>query len=182
MKTSKLFLFFLLPLIGFSCEKNDKQSVLTDLKGQYGFSFNQSLNIWNDFKNKNGNSYSYTTTVGSWTGYGSTTEFKIEEGVIISRTYQRFKINGQDGTKEILESYNETGDGLGTHSKGASLLTIDDLYEACANKYLMADQKSNALYFETSKDGLMTSCGFVPNGCMDDCFQGVIISSVDWPQ
>jgi len=179
MRKIKIFLFSL--LVCMSCEKNDnKLLVLTELKSKEGFNFIQSLNKWNDLKNKNGNSYSYTTTFGSWTGYGYTTEFKIENGVIKSRIYEAFKINGQDGTKEIIETYSETIDNLGTHSKGAPLMTIDALYDVCAKKYLMANETDNTLYFETGKDGLMTMCGFVPIGCMDDCFEGVIISSLDW--
>jgi hypothetical protein len=69
---------------------------------------------------------------------------------------------------------------LGSHDKGVSLLTIDDLYKSCASKYLIADSKNNTLYFDTELNGLMTLCGFVPNGCQDDCYQGVKINSFKW--
>ena len=179
MKIKKMIILLFL-LVSISCEKNNKPSVLTELKSKNGLSYNQSLNKWNELKNKNRNSYSYQTTFKSWTGFGNTTELKIKDGVIASRIYQEFKTKDQDGTKEIVDSYSEDGCNLGTHSKGALLLTIDDLYETCAKRYLTIDEKNNTIYFETGNDGLITMCGFVPNGCMDDCYRGVSVNSFHW--
>lgn len=181
MKTNRLFpLIFMVILM--SCEKNndDKSSVLTTLKGESGFNYNESFAKWTELKNKNGNSYIYQTTFFSWTGFGSTTELKIEEGVVISRDYQEFITNETTGQREIIDTYTETETNLGSHEKGANLLSIDDLYNSCASEYLIVDTEKNTLYFETELDGLMTLCGFVPDGCMDDCFRGVRIDSFKW--
>ena len=181
MKKNRLF-FLIVTLILMSCEKNkdDKLSVLTTLKGESGLTYNESLTKWTELKNINGNSYIYQTTFVSWTGFGSITELKIEKGIVTSRVYQEFKTNETNGQQEIIDSYTETKINLGSHEKGAIPLTIDDLYNSCANEYLKVDRKNNTLYFETELDGMMTLCGFVPNGCMDDCFRGVKINSFKW--
>ncbi len=165
-----------------SCEKNEtnKLSVLTTLKGESGLSYNESLSKWAGLKSKNGNTYVYQTTFTSWTGFGSVTELKVIDGIVTSRIYQEFETNETNGQHEIIDSYSETKVDLGIHEKGAKPLTIDELYNTCASEYLIVDEKNNTLYFETELNGLMTMCGFVPNGCMDDCYRGISINSFKW--
>jgi len=181
MKTNR-FIFLILIVILMSCKKNndDKLSVLATLKSESGLTYNESLAQWTKLKNLNGNSYIYQTTFVSWTGFGSITELKIEEGLVTSRAYQEFKTNETNGQREIIDSYTETKNNLGSHEKGANPLTIDDLYNSCASEYLTVDIENNTLYFETELDGLMTLCGFVPDGCMDDCLSGISINSFKW--
>lgn len=184
MKTNTLLFLSFLLIIG-SCEKNNNKqdnnlSALTELRGERGLSYDESLNKWNELKNKNGNSYIYQTTFRSWTGYGGTTELKIEEGTVTYRKYQGFEINQTDGHKEVLETYFETLDKLGSHDIGANPLTIDELYETCAKDYLVVDEKNNTIYFETAENGLMTLCGYRQEGCMDDCLISVNIDYFDW--
>ena len=181
MKTNR-FLLLIFVVILMACEKSndDKLSVLSTLKGENGFTYNESLKQWTELKDINGNSYIYQTTFVSWTGFGSITELKIEEGIVTSRVYQEFKTNETNGQREIIDTYTETKTNLGSHDKGAYSLTIDDLYNSCASEYLTVDKENNTLYFETELDGLMSLCGFVPEGCMDDCFRGVKINSFKW--
>lgn len=184
MKTY-LSLIMGLTLISASCEKNDDSSkneltILTSLKSENGLSYNESLNKWTQLKKDNGNSYIYQTTFLSWTGFGSTTELKIKEGKVTARIYQEFKRDEQTGKRVITDSYSENENDLGTNEKGARPLTIDELYNSCAGKYLVVDKEKNTIYFETAVNGVMTLCGFVPNGCADDCYQGITIDSFDW--
>lgn len=177
MKT-KILLPLIFLSIGISC--NDGDNVFTELKSKGGLNYLESSEKWVELKKKNGNSYTYLTDVGSWTGWGSTTQLKIEDGVITSRVYQRYKPNDLTGRKEIIDTYTELAGDLGTHEQGAPLLTIDDLYSSCAKDYLVVDENKNTIYFETSEEGLMSLCGFVPDGCADDCFNGIRINSFEW--
>lgn len=184
MRTNQLFPLVML-LILPACEKTDKVddnqlSVLSTLKGSSGITYNESLQNWNDLKKRNGNSYIYQVTFVSWIGVGSTTVLKVENGIVTSRSYEQFKTNAPYGPKEITDTYTETGSQVGSHTKGAVSLTIDDLYTSCAKEYLKADKEQNTLFFETEENGLMNLCGFVPNGCMDDCYHGVRISGFEW--
>ncbi len=140
--------------------------------------FNESLNKWEKLKAENGDSYTYQTQFVSWTGFRATTTLTIEEGKVVSRSYRETNSN-----QEVTFSYIETSakDNLGSHKyRGASVLTIDDLYKNCIDQYLVVDESNNSIYFETDDNGLMTLCGYVPNNCMDDCFMGVRVSSFDW--
>jgi hypothetical protein len=69
---------------------------------------------------------------------------------------------------------------LGVHKNGALPVTVDELYSTCASEYLTVDAINNTIYFETELKGLMTLCGFVPKGCLDDCYNGVRINYFDW--
>lgn len=184
MKINKLFLVLIL-VTGFSCENKEVEKLSTlknmsSLKGESGLSFNESYSKWTDLKKENGNSYIYQTTQISWTGSGSTTELRVENGVITERNYEEYREYWNISQREIVDSYSETNTDLGSHEKGADLLTIDDLYNSCASDFLIVDPENNTLYFETDIKGLMTTCGFVPNNCADDCFYGVTINSFIW--
>jgi len=182
MKANRLLLLILIVII-MSCKKDEyaSLSVLTDLKGESGLSYNESFSKWQELKKTNGNSYIYQTTFVSWAGFGNITELKIEEGIVTSRVYQEFKTNETNGQREIIATYAETKTNLGSHEKGASPLTIDDLYNSCVSEYLVVDKENNTLYFETDKiNGLVTLCGFVPKDCADDCFRGIKINSFKW--
>tara|TARA_B110001454_G_C12703910_1_gene427770 strand:- start:1472 stop:2032 length:561 start_codon:yes stop_codon:yes gene_type:complete len=180
-----LSIFFSLTIIFISCEENDDSnknelSILTSLKGEKGLAYNESLNKWTDLKKVHGNSYIYQTTFLSWTGFGNTTEVKILENKVTARMYEEFIIDRKTEERMITDSYSEDEKTLGSHEKGLSPFTIDELYNSCASDYLTAAIENNTLYFETEINGLMTRCGFVPKGCADDCYQGILIDSFDW--
>lgn len=160
--------------------KDEKPAVLTDFKGESGLSYNESIGKWNELKTVNGNSYIYQTRFVSWTGQGSTTEIVVIDGEVITRSYYEFKPSEAGGEEQIIDSYTENGGAIGSNEKGAAPLTVDELYTTCASDYLVVDATNNTLYFETDSTGLMTLCGFVPDGCADDCYSGVSITGFDW--
>ena len=161
-----------------SCDSGE--GLLDELLSKNELSYIQSFNQWDDLKKDNGNSYVYKTTFISWTGYGHTTELRVENGIVVSRDFEEFRINFSTQQNEIIETYSESFDELGSHEKGATPRTIDELYNSCAKKYLKVNKKKNTIYFETEENGLMKSCGFVPNECIDDCYISVNISSFEW--
>lgn len=179
---TKHLLILMLIMTFVSCEKNEsiKSSILKRLKGENGLSYNESVLKWSELKTKNGNTYMYQITYTSWTGFSNMTELKVTDGIVTSRVYKEFKINETTKQGEIIDSYTETTDNLGSHTKGAAPLTIDELYNTCANEYLIVDEDKNTIYFETELNGMMTLCGFIPNACMDDCYRGIKIDSFAW--
>jgi len=169
----------------FSCQKKIVciKSEVTDptvLVSKSGISYAESIANWSELKRSNGNSYTYKTAFTSWIGESSITEVKVEDGSVISRTYEHFKTNEPNGQKETIDSYSETIENLGVHENGARPVTIDELYSTCSSEYLTADVTDNTIHFETELNGLMTLCGFVPKGCADDCFTGVSINYFEW--
>ncbi len=175
--SNKISIVLVLLFLLISCSENND---IFDKVGEEGYSYNKSLKTWNALKEVNNNSYVYKLSFVSWTGFGSSTELEIKDGEVVSRAYEEYRFNLQNGENEVLISYFETIDNLGEHSKGAIPQTIDDLYTTCAAEYLVVSEKDNRIYFETDEDGLMKMCGFVPNNCMDDCYIGVTIKSFKW--
>ena len=168
----------LIMFLFFSCEKGETNQF--ELRGENGFSYNESFELWNKLKENNGNSYVYKTKFVSWTNYGSSTELKIKNGIVVERIFEKFRYLESNGEKEIIDSYFENIENLGTHDKGALPKTIDALYNSCASEYLMVNSKENEIYFDTNENGLLSLCGFVPIGCVDDCFRGVQLDSFYW--
>jgi hypothetical protein len=161
-----VFMFILLA----SCSK--------EIVSPSGVSYQQSLNYWNAYKASVNNNYSYTVVFGSVFGYGSETKITVKGGVVIARDYiATRRIN--NGPIEIYKTWSETAANLNTHaSEGADLITLDDIYVKAKNEWLTVDKKKNTIYFETDNKGLLSSCGYVPEGCQDDCFRGITIKEI----
>ena len=45
------------------------------------------------------------------------------------------------------------------------------------NDYLTVDEDLNKIYFDVDDLSILKSCGFVPNNCADDCFEGYSIAA-----
>lgn len=151
------------------------------IEGEHGFNFRESKTQWDELKKNNGNSYEYTLKTLSFSGYGSETTMYVEKGKVVERHFTAFIISEEDGSKTVIESYHEdTKKELGSHEAGAPPQTIDDLYKTCLSKYLIADPNLNSVYFDTNAEGVIALCGYVPVGCADDCFEGLVISHFAW--
>lgn len=161
-------------------KKTSKFIELEYLQGDTTRTVEQSREIWNEMKEKNGNSYIYHTGFTSWVGFGYRTEIKVEDGVVTERKYESFQLNHKTNKTSIKESWVETGDEIGKHDEGNEPLTIDQLYGLCIGKYLKVDEENNTLYFYSNDEGVITTCGYYPHGCADDCFEGITIFGFKW--
>jgi len=169
----------LMLLLFVSCVNDDTSQF--ELRGENGFSYKESLEQWKKLKKDNGNSYVYKTVFVSWMfNYGSSTELKIENGIVVERNYEVYNFIDENGEKEIIDSYIENVENIGTHQEGALPKTIDELYNTCAGDYLIVNSKDNVIYFETNENGILSLCGFVPEGCMDDCYRGIQVEFIKW--
>jgi len=158
----------LLVLIAFSCSNEE----ITQ--------YNISLDEWKTLKKQYDNSYTYTTSFESWAGFGTNTTLTIQNGIVVSRAYEGYQRDNTNGNIIITETYIETIEHLNTHERGFPTLTVDELYTSCIEDYLSVNKKNNTIYFETNDIGIISICGFVPDGCIDDCFRGFRISSFEW--
>tara|TARA_B100000809_G_scaffold179903_1_gene177520 strand:+ start:5125 stop:6018 length:894 start_codon:yes stop_codon:yes gene_type:complete len=143
------------------------------------YTFNESLEAWNQLKVINGTSYRYTTEFISWGNFGNRTEITVTNGVVTTRKYEEF-LTENTTIKPLLISYTETGNALGTHANGAPVKTLDALYDICVGDYLTVDVEENYISFYTNNLGILYSCGYVPKYCADDCFRGIGIVAFEW--
>ncbi|GAA3612119.1 hypothetical protein Q4Q39_04590 [Flavivirga amylovorans] len=169
---SKIYVIalLLLSILIASCESDD----LT-----YQDDFENSRNVWMDFKESSENSYKYVVSNSSWVGFAWETTITVSNGKVIQRHFKYTNTEGlsDDIPDEDLE-WTEDENEIGSHKDVAEPLTLDEVYEKAKQEWLLK-RKEAQTYFETKNNGLISMCGYVENGCQDDCFIGIIIKSVE---
>ena len=98
--------------------------------------------------------------------------------VAMQITAAEYEANAGEKLSETLD-WVETGAAIGSHknSPASAFLTLDEIYSTAKNDWLK--KKPNVeTYFETKNNGMISNCGYVENGCMDDCFRGISISLI----
>jgi hypothetical protein len=168
MKRNIWSLFLLLITLFCGCNKEDFK---------YENEFDKSFAKWESFKASTGNSYSYVVYNSSWVGASWQTEITVTNGEV---TQRRFKMISAQGLGEIPlaeKEWVETKSEINSHSTGATPLTLDEIYEKASTDWL-SKRKSATTYFEADNNGLISVCGYVEDGCQDDCFVGIHISSI----
>lgn len=164
---NKIYLITIL-LIGTlfnSCESNDNL--------EHQDKFDASQEAWLDFKESSNNSYKYTVINNSWwTEISMETSITVENGVIIQRDFEY---------TSPMQNYHwtETGSELGTHEIGADLITLDEVYKKAKNDWLIQRSNTNT-YLETENNGIISICGYDLKSCVDDCFVGIRIKSIEF--
>ena len=140
--------------------------------------FEKSKQVWNTYKNSINNSYSYITYHSSVFGSYAETKIIVQDGTVIGRIFKAGVYLQNTSQLDVRESWTETISDLNTHTNGAKTLTLDDIYQKAPKEWLNVDAKMNHVYFTTDTNGFIASCGYVPKGCMDDCFSGVQIKAI----
>lgn len=142
---------------------------------EYESAFQKSYKEWLNFKNRHDNSYEYTVTWGSWTGVSWQTVLSVKDGSVIKR---RYKLDFPDDWEPLPEmEWVEEGNEIGFHESGADPITLDEVYYKAENDWLVK-RENTSTYFETKNMGMISVCGYRDNGCADDCFVGITISSI----
>ncbi|WP_184549138.1 hypothetical protein [Mucilaginibacter sp. FT3.2] len=166
-----LLLTFTLLLSATACKKDNIAK-----QGPYDASYK----AWLSYKNRVNNSYSYTTTYGSWVGFGVTITTGVNNGKIVSRSYIMIQSRNNGTNKaDTVGTWHEDATTINTHPNDASeALTVDDIYLKARTEWLNVDAKSNDIIFEAKNNGLISSCGYIPHNCADDCFRGITITAI----
>lgn len=184
MKIIKLLLstvLVVLTLQNYSCSREIFIPNLL-ITGENGYNFFQSQKEWMKLKKRHRESYQFTVYEQSYAGFGSETTIMVMNGEVVSREYQSFSMDENDGTKEVIDHYYEGKEQLGMHSEGWEPVDLDEMYHDCGSEYLRVDPDSHTLYFDTNEEGVISLCGNVPDLCADDCFNGFTISKFEWLQ
>ncbi|AXY73720.1 hypothetical protein D3H65_06895 [Paraflavitalea soli] len=116
----------------------------------------------------------------SWTGFGSETIITVRNGKVVGRSfvYKKSEHNGTAWVSTVLEEWTETEAQLGTHDLMAAPVTLDVIYDKAMNDWLQKRDKVS-IYFEANNNGMISLCGYVPDGCQDDCLRGIHIGFIE---
>ena len=144
----------------------------------YSGEFDKSYSAWLKFKSDRNNNYSYTVNTSSFSGYVTNTTLTIENGKVTKRDFTASVGDfGTNSQKVVQETWLEEGSSLNTHKNGAPTRTLEEVYSEAKNNWLK--KRDNAqTYFETKNQGMISTAGYVKNGCMDDCFVGIYITGI----
>ncbi|NLR58220.1 hypothetical protein HGH93_08935 [Chitinophaga polysaccharea] len=171
MKANIYLLLLLLTSVFFiSCKKSDIA---------YENDFNTSVQSWMNFKAASGNSYRYVVNFYSWTGFSTETVITVKKGKVVQRSFTGTRrIDSLPGQREVYLQWTEDESKVGSHGDAYPPQTLDEIYRAAKERWLI--KRSNAkTYFRAENNGMISSCGYIENGCMDDCFQGIDISLIE---
>lgn len=142
--------------------------------------YDKSYVAWSNFKSSSNNSYAYTEHFGSVFGSYTETKITVKSGIITTRKFVSGNYKPNTNVLIITKTWTENAGSLNTHgNEGFELLTLDQVYDKAKTVWLKADPKQNDIYFEYKNNGLISSAGFVPKGCQDDCFNGVSITDIN---
>lgn len=146
----------------------------------YESNFKKSYNAWLSFKQTSDNSYRYMVTGGTWVGYGWQTIITVTEGKVTQRDYKLTPPpNSMVSIPADQLEWSEKEGELNTHndSPAAEAITLDQVYEKARTEWLIK-RKGATTFFETTNNGMISSCGYAEVNCMDDCFRGITIKYI----
>ncbi len=127
----------------------------------------KSLAAWRAARDAHGSNYAYTSKTASFTGTYSQDTYIFAVGSLVAIEGER-GVSVTDGGKEVAERRSQALAEL----PETPARTMDDVYEYCRTEVLTKDPNANQVIFSTDARGILATCGYVPNGCMDDCFLG----------
>lgn len=145
----------------------------------YQSKFDKSFAAWQKFKKNSGNSYEYQVRTMSWTGHGSTTTITVKQGIVVKRIYKGIFPYPEEADSLPPEAlgFVEEGDQVNAHNLGAPGITLDEVYHRAKTIWLIRRSDASS-YFEAENNGMISTCGFVTDGCADDCFNGIHIDYI----
>lgn len=95
----------------------------------------------------------------------------------MSRAYEGYII-AEDGQREVIKTWVENENDLGSHEEGAKPITLDGIYTDCKTNILTANEEDNYIVFLAENDTLLSVCSYFPENCLDDCSIGYRISDI----
>jgi hypothetical protein len=168
-----LFILLLTGTLFISCKKSDIE---------HENDFDKSYKSWMDFKTSSKNSYRYMVRTASWTGYSTETIITIQNGKVVHRSFVAKAVDPPSNAVALREEWEEVTTKLNTHQNGAATMTLDEIYQKAKTDWLLKRDNADT-DFETNNNGMISACGYVENGCQDDCFRGINIAFIEvvWP-
>lgn len=139
--------------------------------------FKRSKEVWSGFRTSSSNTYKYVVNLSSWVGTNAETVILVRNGVVEGRQFLLTELSQQNGERVVVREWVENQADLNSHEEGAPTRTLDEVYHIAETNWLL-NRSDAATYFEATNNGMLSTAGYVPTGCMDDCFIGIHISFI----
>ena len=161
----------LLSLFISACKKSD----ITNKNA-----YEQSLQTWLKFKENSNDTYKYTVSQYLWPNQRSITIITVANGKITQRYYKNISTKGLENIPKKALGWVENESNLNTHinNPAAQAITFDQVYEIAKTTWLLKEKDSTSI-FEAKNNCMISICGFNREGCVDDCFVGINITSIE---
>ncbi len=187
-KISLIAMFCLMAFLFNSIEAQQNKKYHIDLE-----TYNKALAAWENSKEVYGNSYEFTLSFGSFSGYFSKTTIRVVDGKVVKRSFEEGHY--YDKKERGFEKWVEEEHEIGTHEKGKAPVTMDQIYQRAkvdtkprdkqtepktTDGINISDMVKSEIYFNVDAEGVISLYGSRPEGCMDDCFNGYRISDFKW--
>ncbi len=187
----KLFVIILIAIGGLSaCKKYTPSgsvpvgiptttNITTGATAYDSLKYDTAYANWQVFKKSATNGYTFTILMP----YTETpvknaeTTITVINNVVIARDFTTYNYS-VGGVKVVAEHWSEDKTTINTHPGETWFLTMDDVYSRAKNEWLNVDPQKNTIYFDAKNSGLISTAGYFPNGCQDDCFIGLHIISI----
>jgi hypothetical protein len=118
--------------------------------------------------------YHYDRLVGSFTGDMAVTTVEITADRPAMRDFVHKPAPNDAGI--TTTAWQESVTAIGTHGDGFPAETVEQLLTEC-RAVLAHDSTTNDLLLTTDAHGVPTTCLFVPKMCVDDCGDGIDLTS-----
>ena len=141
--------------------------------------YERSVKAWVKFKETANNSYQYEVSQYSWPDHRSVTLISVTNGKVTKRHYKSVFTEGLKNMPAETMEWTENENDLNTHkdSPAAQAITLDEVYNLAKTNWLLK-RKGSQPTFEAKNNGMISTCGFSAEGCVDDCFVGINITSI----
>lgn len=178
--------FYMLLLLAIICSTSCKTTIPTEDEAIVltRAAYKKSLAIFDAGKKEYNNSYTFAISHESWVGFWSKLFFTVKDGKIVAR---RLLEGDRESSPEGTLKWEENEKTLGSNESYIGMITMDTLYKE-AKEYVGKSKKESKWmnnvgrtnYVSMNAEGLITSIGYVPDDCADDCFRGYSVSDFEW--
>lgn len=144
----------------------------------------KSLQTWKQLKARCDGNYSYKIRWQSWAGFGHETVVVVRDNKVVERQYSEstrvrtvHAAPGAAPPKADGEGWIERDKDLGSHTKGAPLKTLDELYDEAQKVAATKLTPTQRLYLTFDANGLLQTCCYSDTRIAGDAPQtGVTIA------
>ena len=173
LKIAQLFTLSLLVALSACSSISTNGKAKSFKTKQIPSAFINSYKNWQQLKNNHNAHYSYERDGLSPEGFHSSTKITVINNQVEFRDFFEWQ-QGNTPTLTWTEDFAQ----LGTHDQGASIKTLDQLYQQCKNQILNQPQTDFTVTFKVDQINILQQCSYTRLSCANQCTKGIRIQGL----